>query len=91
MGLRFFADHCVPNLVIQTLLDAGHEVFRLKVIGDGFIFYDNVYDPDFPGVTFLVLKETKEREYGEYRLGFFLNWGLLLFAQRKPPMLQTFC
>jgi len=30
MGLRFFADHCVPNLVIQTLLDAGHEVFRLK-------------------------------------------------------------
>jgi predicted nuclease of predicted toxin-antitoxin system len=30
MGLRFFADHCVPNLVIQALLDAGHEVFRLK-------------------------------------------------------------
>ena len=30
MGLRFFADHCVPNSIIQGLLDAGHEVFRLK-------------------------------------------------------------
>jgi predicted nuclease of predicted toxin-antitoxin system len=30
MNLRFFADHCAPNYIIQTLLDAGHEVFRLK-------------------------------------------------------------
>ncbi len=30
MGLRFFADHCIPNFVIQGLLDAGHEVLRLK-------------------------------------------------------------
>jgi predicted nuclease of predicted toxin-antitoxin system len=30
MGLRFFADHCVPDSIIQGLLDAGHEVFRLK-------------------------------------------------------------
>ena len=30
MGLKFFADHCVPNSVIQGLLDAGHEVIRLK-------------------------------------------------------------
>jgi len=30
MSLRFFADHCIPNLVIQTLRDAGHEVFRLQ-------------------------------------------------------------
>jgi predicted nuclease of predicted toxin-antitoxin system len=30
MGLRFFADHCVPNSVIQGLFDAGHEVIRLK-------------------------------------------------------------
>lgn len=30
MGVRFFADHCVPNSIIQGLLDAGHEVFRLK-------------------------------------------------------------
>lgn len=30
MGLRFFADHCIPNFVIQTLRDAGHEVFRVK-------------------------------------------------------------
>jgi predicted nuclease of predicted toxin-antitoxin system len=30
MGLRFFADHCIPNSIIQGLLDAGHEVFRLK-------------------------------------------------------------
>jgi len=30
MGLRFFADHCIPNSIIKGLLDAGHEVFRLK-------------------------------------------------------------
>jgi predicted nuclease of predicted toxin-antitoxin system len=30
MGLRFFADHCIPNSIIQKLLDAGHEVLWLK-------------------------------------------------------------
>src|ERR671931_2697936 len=30
MPLRFFADHCVPNAVIQTLRAAGHEVLILK-------------------------------------------------------------
>ena len=30
MSLRFFADHCISNLIIQTLRDAGNEVFRLK-------------------------------------------------------------
>ena len=30
MGVRFFADHCIPNSVIQRLLDAGHEVLRLR-------------------------------------------------------------
>lgn len=30
MGLRFLADHCVPNLVIQSLRNAGHDVIRLK-------------------------------------------------------------
>jgi predicted nuclease of predicted toxin-antitoxin system len=30
MGLRFFADHCIPNSIIQKLFDAGHEVLRLK-------------------------------------------------------------
>jgi len=30
MGLRFFADHCIPNSIIQKLLDTGHEVLRLK-------------------------------------------------------------
>jgi predicted nuclease of predicted toxin-antitoxin system len=30
MGLRFFADHCVPNSVIQGLFDASHEVIRLR-------------------------------------------------------------
>jgi predicted nuclease of predicted toxin-antitoxin system len=30
MVLRFFADHCVSNFVIQALRDAGHEVLRLK-------------------------------------------------------------
>lgn len=32
MALRFLADHCVPNSVIQTLRDASHEVLRLKDI-----------------------------------------------------------
>jgi len=30
MSLRFFADHCIPNFIIQTLRDAGYEVFRLR-------------------------------------------------------------
>ena len=30
MGLKFFADHCIPNSIIRRLLDAGHEVLRLK-------------------------------------------------------------
>jgi len=30
MALRFFADHCVSNLIIQSLATTGHEVLRLK-------------------------------------------------------------
>ena len=30
MGLKFFADHCVPASVIQSMRDVGHEVLRLK-------------------------------------------------------------
>lgn len=30
MALRFLADHCVPNSVIQTLRDANQEVLRVK-------------------------------------------------------------
>ena len=30
MALRFLADHCVGNLVIQSLRNAGHEVIRLR-------------------------------------------------------------
>ena len=30
MALRFFADHCVSNLIIESLAAAGHEVLRLK-------------------------------------------------------------
>ena len=30
MALRLLADHCVSNLIVQTLRDAGHEVLRLK-------------------------------------------------------------
>jgi Domain of unknown function (DUF5615) len=30
MALRFLADHCISNLIIQTLRDAKHEVLRLK-------------------------------------------------------------
>jgi predicted nuclease of predicted toxin-antitoxin system len=30
MSLRFFADHCISNSIIQTLRAAGHEVLRLR-------------------------------------------------------------
>ena len=30
MALRFLADHCVPNSVIQTLREENHEVLRLR-------------------------------------------------------------
>ncbi len=30
MALKFFADQCVPNLVMGALRDAGHEVLRLR-------------------------------------------------------------
>jgi predicted nuclease of predicted toxin-antitoxin system len=30
MSLRLFADHCVPNSVIQTLRGAGHNVLVLR-------------------------------------------------------------
>jgi len=30
MALRFFADHCVSNFIIQSLRDAGHQVLRLS-------------------------------------------------------------
>ena len=30
MGLKFFADQCVPNAVIDALNDVDYEVFRVK-------------------------------------------------------------
>jgi len=30
MPLRFFADHCIANAIIQQLQNTGHEVLRLK-------------------------------------------------------------
>ena len=30
MALRFFADHCVSNFILEALRAAGHEVLRLK-------------------------------------------------------------
>ncbi len=30
MALRFLADHCISNLIVQTLRDAKYEVFRLR-------------------------------------------------------------
>lgn len=30
MELRFFADHCVSNTIMQTLREAGHEVMWLR-------------------------------------------------------------
>jgi len=30
MALRFLADHCVSNIIVQTLRDEGHQVVRLR-------------------------------------------------------------
>jgi len=30
MALWFFADHCISNFIIQSLQDAGHQIFRLR-------------------------------------------------------------
>ena len=30
MALRFLADHCISNSIVQALRDAAHEVVRLK-------------------------------------------------------------
>jgi hypothetical protein len=30
MALRFLADHCISNTIVQTLRDAGHEVVRMR-------------------------------------------------------------
>ena len=30
MALRFLADHCISNFIIQSLREAKHEVLRLK-------------------------------------------------------------
>lgn len=30
MGLRFLADHCISNFIVQTLRESKHEVVRLK-------------------------------------------------------------
>ncbi|RJQ24919.1 MAG: hypothetical protein C4589_12250 [Peptococcaceae bacterium] len=30
MSLRFFADHCISNFIINSIRDTGHMVFRLK-------------------------------------------------------------
>ena len=30
MALRFLADHCISNFIIQTLQDAQHDVLRLR-------------------------------------------------------------
>lgn len=30
MALRFLADHCISNTIVQALRDAAHEVVRLK-------------------------------------------------------------
>lgn len=30
MGLRFFADHCIPSSIVKTLQKEGHEILLLK-------------------------------------------------------------
>jgi predicted nuclease of predicted toxin-antitoxin system len=30
VALRFFADHCISNLIVAALREAGHQVTRLK-------------------------------------------------------------
>jgi len=30
MALRFLADHCIPNAIVEALNEANHEVIRFK-------------------------------------------------------------
>ena len=30
MALRFLADHCISNFIVETLRDANHEIVRLR-------------------------------------------------------------
>jgi predicted nuclease of predicted toxin-antitoxin system len=32
MALRFLADHCIPNFIVENLRRSKHEVFRLKEV-----------------------------------------------------------
>jgi hypothetical protein len=32
MAFRFFADHCISNLIIRTLVDAGHLPFCSSLV-----------------------------------------------------------
>jgi len=32
MALRFLADHCISNSIVQTLREANHEVLRLREV-----------------------------------------------------------
>ena len=50
MSLRFFADHCVPSSVVQTLQEADHEVLRLR----------DVIPPDSPDQ--LVISKAQESD-----------------------------
>jgi hypothetical protein len=50
-------------------------------MGDGFLFFNDIYRPDFPGETFHVLKEKEEKEYGEYRARRFVLEALKRFSR----------
>ncbi len=32
MALRFLADHCIPNFIVQALRDSNHKVLRLREV-----------------------------------------------------------
>lgn len=47
MSLRFFIDQCVPNSIIQTIHDAGHQVLVLRD-------YIPIESPDIAVIVFLI-------------------------------------
>ena len=58
MELRFFADQCVPTIVIEDLRDAGYEVFYLRdhlPIGNQFCLINlNLYGMSFKWLCLLL-------------------------------------
>lgn len=75
MSLKFFADHCVSNSVIQYLRDAGHEVLRLKdhmpTDSPDSVVISKAYKLD-------AILVSLNGDFADIRLSFGLSFGTLL-------------